>query len=281
MFGCLQTTSCEPITVSGPFPAASPTASPTSTPIIVPTSACLVTAGLNIGKTVCRIPCPNGYTPSADCNCCVAIASAPGYTYDGKLSNQYYCVNPSGVAGIQNGPGAGTQVVCASNQVSCLATVGTNVGQTVCAPKCTASQQPSADCTSCVDIVTTTPSLPCASNQVSCFVTAGTNVGKTVCAPKCTSSQQPSADCSNCIDIYSAPSSSPIKSGVSPSTASDNKAKGPTPTPKGPSKVPTKGKGKAVPKGGKEQKVTSPPKDKSKGGHRRSLRQAVVDMMIL
>ena len=241
---------------------------------------CLVTAGPDIGTSLCRIPCPDGYTPSADCKCCVAIASAQGYIYNGDvLNNQYLCYNPnpSGLAGIQNGPSAGTQIVCASNQVPCLATIGTNVGKTVCAPQCTSSQQLSQDCASCVDIITTTPSLPsCASNQVSCFVTAGTNVGKTVCAPKCTYSQQLSQDCTFCIDI-----NIPIKSGASPTTASDNKAKGPTPAPKGPSKVPTKGKGKAVPKGDKEHKVAAPSKDNLKGGHRRSLRQAVVDMMML
>ena len=110
------------------------------------------------------------------------------------------------------------------------------------------------------------------STPVPCFATVGCNIGQFVCAPNCIKPQFVHPDCSSCIDISSGPS---------PSPKSDGKGSAPAPAPKGPSpagkgSVPSPPKGKTSPSKGKSSKDKS-----SKGGKRRSLRQAEVDMMML
>ena len=134
--------------------------------------------------------------------------------------------------------------------IPCLATIGPYVGQVVCAPQCALPKQVSQDCSCCIDTCNTHPAPPadlCGSHKVQCLASCGPNAGKMVCAPKCPPSQQQSPDCTQCVVVVNAPSPAP-----------DSK---PSPSSKG--------------------KSTTPAKDKSKGGKRRSLRQAEIDMMMM
>ena len=92
----------------------------------------------------------------------------------------------------------------------CWASVGKNIGQAVCGPKCNSPhQQISQDCTTCVDTYNAQQPLQCGAGMIPCLVTAGENADTMVCGPACGSSQQASADCSSCVYTSTDPPTTP------------------------------------------------------------------------